>query len=81
MSKSKVLEGVVVSTKMNKTAVVSVSRSYMHLGVGKSVKVAKKYKVHDESESCVVGDVVRIVECAPISKSKHMKLDQVITKK
>lgn len=68
--KGKTLKGVVVSDKMNKTIVVSVSRFIKHPLYGKFYKVNKKYKAHDEENKYKVGDKVEIVSSRPISKDK-----------
>ncbi len=75
-SKGNILKGVVVSDKMNKTIVVSVSRFIKHPLYGKFYKVRKKYKVHDESNIHKVGDTVEIVETKPISKDKRFTVVQ-----
>ena len=72
--KAKVLKGIVVSDKMSKTVVVSVSRFVKHPLYGKFYKVSKKYKAHDENNEYKVGDQVEIVETRPISKEKHFKV-------
>ncbi|MCE9549044.1 30S ribosomal protein S17 [Candidatus Nomurabacteria bacterium] len=64
------LKGVVVSDKMNKTIVVSVSRFIKHPLYGKFYKVNKKYKAHDEENKYKVGDKVEIASARPISKDK-----------
>jgi small subunit ribosomal protein S17 len=69
-----VLKGVVVSDKMDKTIVVSVSRFIKHPLYGKFYKVSKKYKAHDEGNVCKVGDKVEIIETRPISKDKRFKV-------
>jgi len=68
------LKGVVVSDKMDKTIVVSVSRFIKHPLYGKFYKVSKKYKAHDEENKYKVGDNVEIIETRPISKDKHFKV-------
>ncbi len=68
------LRGTVVSTKMAKTAVVSVTRYVKHPKYQKYVTISKKYKVHDPESVCVVGKTVMIVETRPISKDKHFKV-------
>ncbi len=78
MSNKKVLQGVVVSDKMDKTIVVSVVRSVRHSMYGKVLKLRKKYKVHDEKEIAKIGDAVEIQECAPKSKTKHMMLVKIV---
>lgn len=72
--KKKGLEGVVVSDKMDKTVVVSVSRFIKHPLYGKFYKVSKKYKAHDEENKYKTGDKVEIVETRPISKDKRFKV-------
>ena len=66
----KVREGYVVSDKMDKTVTVLVERRVMHPLYKKFIRRSKKYAAHDEANQCKVGDVVRIEECAPISKRK-----------
>jgi len=67
----KVLRGVVVSTKNDKTAVVSVARFVKHPKYQKFFKKDKKYQAHDEANSAQVGDKVEIQETRPISKTKR----------
>lgn len=67
----KILKGTVISDKMDKTVVVSVSRFEKHPKYQKYLKINKKYKAHDETNSSKVGDVVSIVESRPLSKDKH----------
>ena len=74
MAKSNVLKGVVVSDKMDKTIVVSVSRFVKHPLYGKFYKISKKYKAHDGENKHKVGDKVEIVETRPISKDKHYRV-------
>ncbi len=66
----RVLQGIVVSSKANKTITVEVENNVMHPMYRKYIKRHKKYAAHDENNTCQVGQVVRIVECAPISKTK-----------
>ena len=66
----RILQGVVVSDKQDKTVVVSVERKVMHPGYKKIVKKSKKFAAHDENNQCKVGDRVSIQECRPISKNK-----------
>jgi len=73
-SKSPIVKGVVVSDKMDKTVVVSVSRFIKHPKYGKFYKVNKKYKAHDELNEWKIGDKVKIMETRPISKDKHFKV-------
>jgi small subunit ribosomal protein S17 len=66
----KMLRGVVVSDKMQKTIVVKVDRYVKHPKYGKYYTISKKYKAHDETNAHKVGDMVMIVESRPISKDK-----------
>ncbi len=66
----KILEGVVVSDKGNKSITVVVERKYQHPVLQKVVKSKKKYHVHDEKNLFKVGDKVSIIESKPISKTK-----------
>lgn len=70
----KVLSGVVVSDKMDKTVTVLVNRFVKHPKYGKFMKVSKKYKVHDENNEYKDGDKVKIEETKPISKDKSFKV-------
>ena len=67
----RILQGVVVSDKNDKTVVVKVERRFTHPLLKKVVRRSKKYQAHDESNSSKAGDIVRIEECAPISKHKR----------
>ncbi|WP_449414539.1 30S ribosomal protein S17 [Ochrobactrum teleogrylli] len=67
----RVLQGVVVSDKNDKTVVVKVERRYSHPLLQKTVRQSKKYKAHDENNQFKVGDSVSIQELAPISKDKR----------
>lgn len=71
---NKILKGVVISDKMDKTVVVKVSRFVVHPKYGKRIKKTKKYKAHDEENIKKVGDNVEIEEVRPISKDKHFKV-------
>ena len=66
----RILQGVVVSDKQDKTIVVRVERRLMHPIYKKFIRRSKKYAAHDENNTCKIGDVVRIRECRPISKNK-----------
>lgn len=67
----RILNGVVVSDKSDKTVVVQVERRFTHPLFKKTVRRTKKYKAHDETNRCKIGDRVQIVESAPISKHKR----------
>jgi len=66
----RVLEGKVVSDKMDKTITVLVERRFMHPKYKKYIKKSTKYAAHDENNAVKAGDTVQIIECAPISKRK-----------
>lgn len=66
----RILQGVVVSDKQDKTVVVSVERQVMHPVYKKFVKKSKKFAAHDENNQYKIGDRVSIEECRPISKNK-----------
>ena len=66
----RILQGVVVSDKGDKTITVLVERRVMHPVYKKFIKQSKKYHAHDEGNACQVGETVRIRECRPISKTK-----------
>ncbi len=66
----RVMQGVVVSDRMDKTIVVRVERRVMHPIYKKYVRRSKKYLAHDESNAIKVGEVVRIRECRPLSRRK-----------
>ena len=70
----KVLHGIVVSDKENKTIKVMIERKFQHPLFKKVVKSKKKYSAHDENNKFKVGDKVSIVECKPFSKSKKFQV-------
>ena len=72
--KGKVLKGIVVSDKGNKTVIVMVNRFVKHPKYKKYLKISKRYKAHDEQNSRKVGDAVMIAESRPISKDKHFRV-------
>lgn len=74
----RILTGVVVSDKMNKTVVVKSERTFVQKEFSKIMRTTKKYKVHDENELAKVGDIVEFYEGRPASKTKYMYLKQVI---
>lgn len=77
----RILKGIVVSNKMQKTVVVKVDRIKEDPKYKKRYKVSKKYKAHDEKNECKVGDIVMIQECRPISKEKKWRVIKIISKK
>jgi len=77
-TRRKVRQGVVVSNKMNKTIVVKVERTVTHPVYKKVMRRSKKYHAHDEENTSKVGDVVRIMETRPLSKTKRWRLLEVV---
>ena len=72
--------GIVVSDKMDKTIVVAIVNKYKHPLYKKTVISSKKYKAHDEENTCGVGDKVRIVETRKLSKDKNWRVAEIIEK-
>ena len=72
--------GEVVSTKMTKTIVVAVSRRVPHPLYKRIVTKRKKFYAHDEDSTARTGDIVRIIECRPLSKLKRWRLGEVVRK-
>ena len=70
----KILTGIVVSDKPNKTVTVLIERKYSHPILKKVVKVRKKYNVHDENNKYKTGDKVSIIESKPFSKNKKFQV-------
>nr|YP_009399764.1 ribosomal protein S17 [Digenea simplex]ARW69583.1 ribosomal protein S17 [Digenea simplex] len=70
--------GIVISNKMNKTAVVSVKKPISHKKYRKIILKTNKYYVHDPLNTCNVGDVVRIKETRPLSKNKRWQLIDLV---
>ncbi|MBN1273996.1 MAG: 30S ribosomal protein S17 [Candidatus Aminicenantes bacterium] len=70
--------GVVVGTNMKKTVSVLVERQVRHPLYKKIIRREKKYLVHDETEKCKVGDVVKIIETRPVSKRKRWRVKEII---
>ena len=71
----RILQGTVVSNKADKTITVLVERRLRHPIYKKFIRLSKKYTAHDENNACSIGDVVKIVESRPISKTKRWTLD------
>ncbi len=72
--------GFVTSDKMDKTIVVAVEESRRHALYGKSEKITKKFKAHDENNECRIGDRVEIMETRPLSKDKRWRLVRIVEK-
>jgi small subunit ribosomal protein S17 len=76
----KTVEGRVVSNKMDKTVTVLVERQVKHALYGKYIRRSTKLHAHDEDNSCNEGDVVRVSECRPMSKTKNWRVVEVVTR-
>jgi small subunit ribosomal protein S17 len=74
------IEGRVVSNKMQKTVTVLLERQVQHPLYGKIIRRSTKVHAHDEDGQCKEGDVVRIVECRPLSKTKNWRVVEVLTR-
>jgi len=72
--------GVVISNKMAKTITVTVERKVKHPIYGKFIKKTTKFHAHDEKNEASIGDVVRIMETRPLSKTKRWRLIEVVEK-
>ena len=76
----KIRIGVVTSNKMTKTITVAVERKVKHPIYGKFLKKTTKFHAHDEKNECSIGDVVKIMETRPLSKTKRWRLVEVVEK-
>ena len=76
----KVMQGTVVSNKMDKTVVVAVETSVRHGVYGKTVKRTYKLKAHDEQTACKIGDKVMVMETRPLSKDKRWRVVEITEK-
>jgi len=70
----RILQGTVTSNANNQTVTVSVERRFKHPVLQKTIRKSKKYRAHDENNQFNVGDAVRIIECAPKSKTKRWEV-------
>lgn len=77
---SRTISGVVTSNKADKTITVKVTRQVKHPLYGKYIKRSTNFQAHDESNECAEGDIVSLVSCRPMSKSKSWKLHAIIEK-
>ena len=74
----KTISGTVVSTKMDKTAVILVEKKKMHPLYKKQFRTSKRFFAHDEENKCKIGDVVVISETRPLSKNKSWKIEKIV---
>ena len=79
-NRRKVYQGRVVSDKMDQTIVVVVETTKQHPVYGKRIRYSKKYYVQDDNNEAKVGDVVRIMETRPLSKTKRFRLLEIVEK-
>jgi small subunit ribosomal protein S17 len=70
----RILSGTVTSAKNDQTITVSVERRFTHPVLKKTIRKSKKYRAHDEANTFTEGDAVRIIECAPKSKTKRWEV-------
>lgn len=78
--KGKTFIGQVVSDGMDKTVVVAVESRKPHPLYRKIIRLRTKLKAHDEENACQVGDVVRLVESRPLSKTKHWRVKEIVSR-
>lgn len=74
----RILVGRVLSNRMDKTVVVEVERKKRHPLYGKVIAMRKKYKAHDEENSCQIGDMVEMIEARPLSREKRWVVTQIL---
>lgn len=79
-NKRKVVQGRVVSDKMDKTINVAVETMNQHSMYGKRIRYTKKYFAHDENNEAKTGDIVQIMETRPLSANKHFRLIKIVEK-
>ena len=75
---ARILQGVVVSDKMDKTVVVNVARRQPHPLYRKVINRSRRFKAHDAANACSLGDVVRIIETSPISRHKRWRVLEIL---
>ena len=76
--KLRTVEGRVVSNKMDKTVTVLVERLVKHALYGKYIRRSSKLHAHDEDNSCNEGNIVRVTECRPMSKTKNWRVVEIV---
>lgn len=79
-SARKIRQGIVESNKMSKTVVVKIERRVQHPLYGKIVLRTERFKAHDETNMCDVGDVVELMETRPLSKEKRFRVTRIVEK-
>ena len=78
--KQRTVQGRVVSNKMDKTVTVLVERQVKHELYGKYIRRSTKLHAHDADNACRMGDMVRVAECAPLSKTKNWRVVEIVTR-
>jgi small subunit ribosomal protein S17 len=78
VARRKVRQGVVTSSSRDKTITVRIDTKAPHPIYGKTVRQSSKLHVHDERNEANVGDLVRVIECRPLSKSKRWRLSEIV---
>ncbi len=76
--KQRTVQGRVVSNKMDKTVTVLVERQVKHELYGKYIRRSTRLHAHDADNSCNEGDIVRVAECAPLSKTKNWRVVEIV---
>ena len=79
-NQTRTVEGRVVSNKMNKSVTILVERQVKHPLYGKYIRRSTKLHAHDEENACNEGDVVRVSECRPLSKTKNWRVVEIVTR-
>ncbi|MCE2961602.1 MAG: 30S ribosomal protein S17 [Chitinophagales bacterium] len=79
-NKRKEIQGKVVSDKRDKTITILVERKIKHPLYGKVMKSSKKFQAHDEKNECKMGDIVKVMETRPLSKTKRFRLIEILEK-
>ena len=78
--RKRVLQGTIVSDKMDKSVVVQVETLIQHKVYKKFMKRYKRYHAHDEKNECSIGDIVKIIETRPLSKLKRFRVNEIVKK-
>ena len=78
IARRKVRQGVVVSSERDKSITVRIDSQVAHPIYGKTVRRSSKLHVHDEKNEAGLGDLVRVIECRPLSKTKRWRLTEIV---
>jgi small subunit ribosomal protein S17 len=77
-SKLRTVQGRVISNKMDKTVTILIERQVKHALYGKYIRRSTKLHAHDADNACKEGDIVRVSECAPMSKTKNWRVVEIV---